>query len=75
MVAVSVSSLSLFKGLVTAQRRGGTGVAVDSREHLPLDGKGKRDDEEHEQTHLCHKQEEDLVVEMVLVVFLAIFAS
>lgn len=51
------------------------GVAVYSREHLPLDGKGKRDDEDHEQTHLCHKQEEDLVVEVVLAVFLATLAG
>lgn len=32
----------------------------NSRKHPPLDGKGKRDDEDHEQSHLCHEQEEDL---------------
>lgn len=41
---------------------------VDSREHLPLDCEGKRNDEEHKQTHLCHEQEEDLAVELQLVV-------
>lgn len=38
-----------------AGRKGERRAAVDSREHLSLDGEGKRDDEDHEQSHLCHE--------------------
>lgn len=42
---------------VENSRRKGT---IDSREHPSFDGEGERDDEDHEQTHLCHEQEENL---------------
>lgn len=29
------------------------------REHLPPQSEGKRNDEEHEQGHLCHQEQED----------------
>lgn len=29
------------------------------REHLPPQSEGERDDEEHEQPHLCHEEQED----------------
>lgn len=31
------------------------------REHPPLQGEGHGDDEEHEQSHLRHQEQEDLV--------------
>jgi hypothetical protein len=35
-------------------------VCVHECKHLSADGERKRDDEEHEECHLCNEQEEDL---------------
>lgn len=51
-------------------QKGERGAAVNSREHPPFDGEGKRDDEEHEETHLCHEQEEYLVMKALLATLL-----
>lgn len=36
------------------------GWEVHEGEHLATDSEGERDDEEHEERHLCYEQEEDL---------------
>ncbi len=39
---------------------GGLASLRGVRKHLPPDGEGKRDDEDHKQSHLRHEEHEDL---------------
>lgn len=48
-----------------ADRNGRDTASGVVREHLSPDGEGERDDEEHEQSHLCHEEEEDLWLRIV----------
>lgn len=51
----ATSGLSLLYGCKQAIW-GGEGLCVHERKHLSADGKGERENEEHEKCHLCYEQ-------------------
>ena len=62
----ATSGLSLLQNLLGGIERDWRG-SVHEGKHLSTDRERERDDEEHEQCHLCYKQEEDLCANVLAV--------